>query len=455
MSILKVDEKTGIFGEGDQTFGGSFVPPALQKALDEVANAFARYKDDPEFNTELQAYYKDYAGRPNPLYFAKRLSDQVGGAKIYLKREDLNHTGAHKINNTLGQILLAKRLGKKQIIAETGAGQHGVATATAAALMGLECLIFMGELDMKRQALNVFRMELLGAKVIPATSGNRTLKEAVDEALMYFAGHPDSFYLLGSAVGPHPYPLMVRHFQSVIGREARAQILEKEGRLPDYVVAAVGGGSNAIGLFYPFVEDLSVKIIGVEPAGKGLDTGYHAAPPQCRGSGRAAWFSLLCHARPGKMLVDQRGIGLSRRWTGAQLLQGHWPCSVRRCERSGGPGCFPEFIQNRRDYSCPGIEPRRGLCHQIGSPAAKGRDHYCQPQRPGGQRRGPGRRNVGPHTRTSGKSLKQPKQPVPALDKTSRASPAPGRFFVTSSSQDVWQPLPLGRSCLESGRVIQ
>ncbi|ATY84040.1 tryptophan synthase subunit beta [Kyrpidia spormannii] len=278
MSILKVDEKTGIFGEGDQTFGGSFVPPELQKALDEVAEAFARYKDDPDFNAELQAYYKDYAGRPNPLYFAKRLSDQVGGAKIYLKREDLNHTGAHKINNTLGQILLAKRLGKKRIIAETGAGQHGVATATAAALMGLECLIFMGELDMKRQALNVFRMELLGAKVIPATSGNRTLKEAVDEALMYFAGHPDSFYLLGSAVGPHPYPLMVRHFQSVIGQEARAQILEKEGRLPDYVVAAVGGGSNAIGLFYPFVEDLSVKIIGVEPAGKGLDTGYHAAP---------------------------------------------------------------------------------------------------------------------------------------------------------------------------------
>ncbi|MBX6396280.1 MAG: tryptophan synthase subunit beta, partial [Alicyclobacillaceae bacterium] len=278
MGILKVDEKTGVFGEGELTFGGSYVPPELQAALDEVAEAFYRYKDDPSFQAELEGYYKDYVGRESPLYLASRLTEHVGGAKIYLKREDLNHTGAHKINNTLGQILLAKRLGKKRIIAETGAGQHGVATATVAALLGMECLIFMGELDMKRQALNVFRMELLGAKVIPATSGNRTLKEAVDEALMYFAQHPDSFYLLGSAVGPHPYPLMVRHFQSVIGREAKRQILEKEGRLPDYVVAAVGGGSNAIGLFYPFVEDLSVQIVGVEPAGKGLETGYHAAP---------------------------------------------------------------------------------------------------------------------------------------------------------------------------------
>ena len=278
MSVVKVTQD-GVFGEGEMTFGGSFVPDVLQNALNRVAEAFEKYKDDPEFIREYHYYMKDYVGRENPLYYAKNLSDKLGGAKIYLKREDLNHTGAHKINNTIGQILLAKRMGAKRIIAETGAGQHGVATATVAALFNMPCTIYMGEVDMQRQALNVFRMELLGSKVVAAKSGNRTLKEAVDEALMDFAtNHEDTFYLLGSAVGPHPYPLMVRHFQSIIGREAKAQILEKEGRLPDYVVACVGGGSNAIGLFYPFVDDLSVKIVGVEPGGKGISTGFHAAP---------------------------------------------------------------------------------------------------------------------------------------------------------------------------------
>ncbi len=278
MSVVKVTQD-GVFGEGEMTFGGSFVPDVLQNALNRVAEAFEKYKDDPEFIREYHYYMKDYVGRENPLYFAKNLSEKLGGAKIYLKREDLNHTGAHKINNTIGQILLAKRMGAKRIIAETGAGQHGVATATVAALFNMPCTIYMGEVDMQRQALNVFRMELLGSKVVAAKSGNRTLKEAVDEALMDFAtNHEDTFYLLGSAVGPHPYPLMVRHFQSIIGREAKAQILEKEGRLPDYVVACVGGGSNAIGLFYPFVDDLSVKIVGVEPGGKGIITGFHAAP---------------------------------------------------------------------------------------------------------------------------------------------------------------------------------
>jgi tryptophan synthase beta chain len=278
MSVVKVSE-SGVFGEGDLTFGGSFVPDELQAALDHVAEAFYRFKDDPDFQAELDYYLREYVGRPNPLYYAENLSKKLGGAKIYLKREDLNHTGAHKINNTLGQILLAKRMGAKRVIAETGAGQHGVATATVCALFNMPCTIYMGEIDTQRQALNVFRMEMLGAQVVAAKSGNRTLKEAVDEALMDFAqNYEDTFYLLGSAVGPHPYPLMVRHFQSVIGREARAQILEKEERLPDAVIACVGGGSNAIGLFHPFVEDTSVRLIGVEPGGKGLETGYHAAP---------------------------------------------------------------------------------------------------------------------------------------------------------------------------------
>ncbi|QQE80185.1 tryptophan synthase subunit beta [Alicyclobacillus sp. SO9] len=278
MSVVQITDK-GVFQAGELVFGGSQVPEMLQAALDKVADAFRRYQHDPEFNDELNYYLRQYVGRENPLYYAQNLSEKLGGAKIYLKREDLNHTGAHKINNTLGQVLLAKRMGAKRVIAETGAGQHGVATATVCAMFNLPCTIYMGEVDTKRQALNVFRMELLGAKVVAATSGNRTLKEAVDEALMDFAQNSeDTFYLLGSAVGPHPYPLMVRHFQSVIGREAKAQILEQEGRLPDYVTACVGGGSNAIGLFYPFVDDLSVKIVGVEPGGQGIETGHHAAP---------------------------------------------------------------------------------------------------------------------------------------------------------------------------------
>ncbi|QUH25773.1 tryptophan synthase subunit beta [Serpentinicella alkaliphila] len=264
----------GYFGE----FGGCFVPEELKKILKEVEENFFRFIDDPKFLEELAYYQKQYIGRENPLYFAERLTENAGGAKIYLKREDLNHTGAHKINNTVGQVLLAKRMGKKRIIAETGAGQHGVATATVCALFGIDCTIYMGEIDTKRQELNVFRMELLGAKVVPVTTGTKTLKDAVDAALIDFVQNADStFYLLGSAVGPHPYPIMVREFQSIIGIEARKQILEAENRLPDYVIACVGGGSNAIGLFHPFVEDKEVKIVGVEPAGKGLDTEEHAA----------------------------------------------------------------------------------------------------------------------------------------------------------------------------------
>ncbi|HZJ83166.1 MAG TPA: tryptophan synthase subunit beta [Clostridia bacterium] len=264
----------GFYGE----FGGRFVPPELDKVLEEVKDAFNRFRKDPEFLSELDYYFKQYVGRPSPLYFAERLSNKAGGAKIYLKREDLNHTGAHKINNTIGQVLLASRLGKKRIIAETGAGQHGVATATACALFDMECIIYMGEEDTKRQELNVFRMELLGAKVISVTEGRKTLKDAVDAALNdLILNHEETYYMLGSAVGPDPYPSMVNAFQSIIGKEAKEQIIEAEGRLPDYLIACVGGGSNAIGLFSPFYEDKDVKMVGVEPAGKGLDTGEHAA----------------------------------------------------------------------------------------------------------------------------------------------------------------------------------
>ncbi|HKL75987.1 MAG TPA: tryptophan synthase subunit beta [Halanaerobiales bacterium] len=262
------------FGE----YGGSFVPEPLVPVLKELQEAYDKYKDDSQFKKEIDYYNKNYIGRPNPLYFAEKLSEKYG-AKIYLKREDLNHTGAHKINNTIGQALLAKKMGKKRVIAETGAGQHGVAAATACALMDMECHVYMGEVDTKRQSLNVFRMELLGAEVIPVTRGAKTLKDAVDVALEDLVENYDNtFYMLGSAVGPAPYPRIVRDFQSVIGREAREQILEVEGKLPDYLMACVGGGSNSIGLFHPFLEDENVNIIGVEPGGKGDGPGENAAP---------------------------------------------------------------------------------------------------------------------------------------------------------------------------------
>ncbi len=267
-------ERKEFFGE----FGGTYVPEELKVALEDLADNFYKYIEKDEFKEELMYYHKQYTGRPSPLYYAERLTKKIGGGKIYLKREDLNHTGAHKINNTLGQVLLAKRMGKKRVIAETGAGQHGVATATVCAMFGMDCIVYMGEIDTERQALNVFRMKLLGAEVVPVTSGTRTLKDAVDAALGdYMQNYRETFYLLGSAVGPHPYPIMVREFQSIIGLEAREQILEQEGKLPDYLVACVGGGSNAIGLFHPFYEDKSVKIVGVEPAGKGIETEDHAA----------------------------------------------------------------------------------------------------------------------------------------------------------------------------------
>ncbi|MCM3171465.1 tryptophan synthase subunit beta [Paenibacillus sp. MER 99-2] len=270
----QLPDQHGRFG----SFGGRFVPETLMNALIELEEAYSRFSEDEEFNKELNYLLSEYSGRETPLYYAEQLSRRLGGPKVYLKREDLNHTGAHKINNAIGQGLLAKRMGKKKVIAETGAGQHGVATATVAALLGLECKVFMGEEDTERQQLNVFRMKLLGAEVIPVTSGTRTLKDAGNEALRYWVSNvEDTFYVLGSVVGPHPYPMMVRNFQRVIGDETRRQIQELEGRLPDVIVAAVGGGSNAIGMFYPFIGDADVKLIGVEAAGKGVDTEFHAA----------------------------------------------------------------------------------------------------------------------------------------------------------------------------------
>lgn len=281
-SYRSLPDESGHFGE----YGGVFASETLMAALEELTEQYASSFQDPEFQETFQHDLSQYVGRPTPLYHAKRLSDNLGGARIYLKREDLNHTGAHKINNTIGQILLARHLGKTRIIAETGAGQHGVATATVAARLGLECVVYMGAEDVERQKLNVFRMRLLGAEVVAVESGSRTLKDALNEAMRDWVTHVDTtFYVIGTVAGPHPYPMMVRDFQAVIGREAREQILEKTGRLPDALVACVGGGSNAIGLFHPFLDDESVKIYGVEAAGEGLESGRHAAP--------------LCAGRPG------------------------------------------------------------------------------------------------------------------------------------------------------------
>ena len=267
-------DKKGHFG----IFGGRYVAETLMPALLELEEVYKASRKDKQFRDELAYYLTEYAGRETPLYYAKRLTEELGGARIYLKREDLNHTGSHKINNTLGQGILARRMGKKRVIAETGAGQHGVATATVAALFGMECMIFMGEEDIRRQAPNVFRMKILGAEVVPVSSGTATLKDAMNEAMRHWVSRVrDTFYVIGTTAGPHPYPMMVREFQSVIGRETKRQIMKNEGRLPDILIACIGGGSNAMGLFYPFKDATHVEMVGVEAAGKGIATGQHAA----------------------------------------------------------------------------------------------------------------------------------------------------------------------------------
>lgn len=324
MSYQEPDPR-GHFGQ----FGGRYVAETLMPALLELEENYKQCQADPSFQEEFDSYLKDYVGRPSPLYFARRLTEHFGGAKIYLKREDLNHTGAHKVNNTVGQILLARRMGKRKVIAETGAGQHGVATATVAALFGLECDIFMGTEDIRRQSLNVFRMKLLGARVHEVTSGTATLKDAMNEALRYWVTHVrDTFYVIGTVAGPHPYPQMVRDFQSVIGNEAKTQILEAEGLLPDVAVACIGGGSNAMGLFYPFVNDASVRLIGVEAAGLGVETGKHAA------SISAGKVGVL-HGNKTYLLQDDDG----------QIQHAH-------------------SISAGLDY--PGVGPEHALLHDIG-----------------------------------------------------------------------------------------
>lgn len=281
-SAYQMPDEAGHFGQ----YGGRFVAETLMGPLEELNAAYEKYLKDEDYLRELDFELSQYVGRPSPLYFAERWSRKLGGARVYLKREDLNHTGAHKVNNTVGQALLAKRMGKTRVIAETGAGQHGVATATVAARMGMECVVYMGAEDIQRQAMNVFRMKLLGATVVPVESGSRTLKDALNEAMRDWVTNVDNtFYIIGTVAGPHPYPVMVRDFQTIIGREAREQIMQHEGRLPDALVACVGGGSNAIGLFYPFINDVDVRIYGVEAAGEGLQTGHHAAP--------------LCTGKPG------------------------------------------------------------------------------------------------------------------------------------------------------------
>ena len=318
-------DANGRFGD----YGGRYVPETLMPLVLELGEAYARAKDDPAFQAELGGFLKHYVGRPSPLYFAERLSAHIGGARVYFKREDLNHTGAHKINNCMGQILLAQRMGKTRIIAETGAGQHGVATATVCARFGLPCVVYMGAVDVERQKPNVFRMNELGAEVRPVTSGSSTLKDAMNEALRdWVTNVEDTYYLIGSAAGPHPYPAMVRDFQAVIGTETRAQILELEGRLPDALVACVGGGSNAIGLFHPFLGDEAVRIFGVEASGKGLDTPEHAAAIN---GGRPG----VLHGNKTYLLQDREG----------QILEAH-------------------SISAGLDY--PGIGPEHSWLHDVG-----------------------------------------------------------------------------------------
>jgi len=324
-SYMAGPDENGRFG----IHGGRFVAETLMPLILELEKAYEEARNDPSFQAELDDFLEHYVGRPSPLYFAERLTQHLNGAKIYFKRDELNHTGAHKINNVLGQILLARRMGKKRIIAETGAGQHGVATATACARFGLECVVYMGEVDIERQKPNIFRMKLLGAEVVPVSSGSRTLKDALNEALRdWVANVEDTFYCIGTVAGPHPYPQMVRDFQAVIGREAKSQIMEREGRLPDALVAAIGGGSNAMGLFYPFLDDEEVRMYGVEAAGRGIETGQHAASIT---GGRPG----VLHGNRTYLLMDDEG----------QITEAH-------------------SISAGLDY--PGIGPEHAWLHEVG-----------------------------------------------------------------------------------------
>ncbi len=357
--------------------GGQYMPETLMNAVIELEEAYNHYKDDPEFNRELTELFNEYAGRPSRLYFAKKLTNELGGAKIYLKREDLNHTGSHKINNVLGQALLAKKMGKTRLIAETGAGQHGVATATAAALLGMECVVFMGEEDTKRQALNVYRMKLLGATVIPVMTGTRTLKDAVSEAMREWTNRiDDTHYCLGSVMGPHPFPTIVRDFQAVISREIKLQIMEKEGRLPDVVMACVGGGSNAMGTFYNFIEDKDVRLIGCEAAGRGVDT-YETAATIA--TGKLGIFhgmkSYFCQDKYGQIApvysisagLDYPGIGPEHAWLHDIGRAEYVPVTDEEAVNAF------EFL-SRVEGIIPAIESAHAIAHAIKIAPSMGKD---------------------------------------------------------------------------------
>ncbi|MBR3231619.1 MAG: tryptophan synthase subunit beta [Lachnospiraceae bacterium] len=366
-------ETNGRFGE----YGGRYIPETLMNAVIELEEAYNHYKNDPAFNAELKELFDEYAGRPSRLYFAKKMTEDLGGAKIYLKREDLNHTGAHKINNVLGQALLAKKMGKTRLIAETGAGQHGVATATAAALLGMECVVFMGKVDCDRQALNVYKMKLLGAEVVPVTTGTATLKDAVSQAMREWTSRiADTHYCLGSVMGPHPFPTIVRDFQAVISREAREQILEKEGRLPDAVIACVGGGSNAIGSFYHCIPDEGVRLIGCEAAGRGIDTFETAATLN---TGRVGIFhgmkSYFCQNEYGQIApVYSISAGLDYPGIGPEHAYLH---DIGRAEYVAVTDeeavCAFEYL-SRTEGIIPAIESAHALAHAVKIAPQMGKD---------------------------------------------------------------------------------
>jgi tryptophan synthase beta chain len=346
-------------------FGGQYVPEPLMAAVRQLEQAYAQAKGDPAFWTELDGYLADYVGRPSPLYFAARLTDQLGGARIYLKREDLNHTGAHKINNTLGQAMLARRMGKRRIIAETGAGQHGVATATAAAMFGMECVVYMGAEDIRRQRLNVYRMELLGTRVVSVETGQRTLKDAINEALRdWMASAQTTHYVIGSVMGPHPFPVIVRDFQSVIGRETRRQIVERTGRLPDVVLACVGGGSNAAGMFHPFLDDRQVRLVGIEAAGEGLDRRHSATIAKGRPGVLHGMYTLVLQDDDGQTLpVHSVSAGLD--YPGVGPEHAHWAQTgrVQYVSATDEEALSAFELLSRTEGIIPALEPAHAVAH--------------------------------------------------------------------------------------------
>ena len=367
-------DETGHFGK----FGGRFVAETLMPLILDLEKAYAEAKADPAFEAELKSFHTHYVGRPSPLYFAERLTEHVGGAKIYLKRDELNHTGAHKINNVLGQILLARRMGKTRIIAETGAGQHGVATATACARFGLKCVVYMGAVDVERQKPNVFRMKMLGAEIVPVVSGSKTLKDAMNEALRdWVTNVHDTFYCIGTSAGPHPYPMMVRDFQSIIGKEAREQMLEREGRLPDSLVACIGGGSNAIGLFHPFLDDKSVEIYGVEAAGHGVASGMHAASLNGGKPG-------VLHGNRTYMLMDHDGqiaeahsisAGLDYPGIGPEHAWLHDTGRVTYLSTTDQEALDAFQLLSKLEGIIPALEPAHAIARAVEIAAKKPKDH--------------------------------------------------------------------------------